>query len=78
MINNFRLSTGAQWGRFAVNCLIGWMLPALNVIGVAVIDRLDVPEIPFQFKPGFGNSQVFKNVKSKKNLLNRRVRCKKI
>jgi len=53
-----RLSTGAQWGRFAVNCCIGWVLPALIVIGVAVIDRLDVPEIPFQFKPGFGNSQI--------------------
>jgi len=53
-----RFSSGAQWGRFAVNCIIGWLLPAVLVIGVSVLDRLDIPEIPFQFKPGFGSSQI--------------------
>eukprot|EP00088_Acartia_fossae_P018538 TRINITY_DN20710_c0_g1_i1.p1 TRINITY_DN20710_c0_g1~~TRINITY_DN20710_c0_g1_i1.p1 ORF type:complete len:449 (+),score=78.94 TRINITY_DN20710_c0_g1_i1:70-1347(+) len=53
-----RLSTGAQWGRFAANCVVGWVLPAILVTGVAIIDRLNIPEIPFEFKPGFGSSQI--------------------
>ena len=27
----FRFSSGAQWGRFLVNCVIGWILPGETI-----------------------------------------------
>ena len=53
-----RLSTGAQWGKFLLNSVLAWLVPAVIVTAAAVIDRLDLPDIPDNFKPGFGNSQV--------------------
>ncbi len=31
---------------------VGWLVPAIFVIVAAVIDRVDIPEIPDEYKPG--------------------------
>ena len=31
---------------------VGWIVPAIFVIIAAVIDRLDIPDIPDEYKPG--------------------------
>ena len=54
----YRLSTGPQWSKYLLSSLVGWLLPALLVITAGLIDRLDIPDMPYQFKPGFGGSKV--------------------
>jgi len=53
-----RLSTGPQWGKFLVCCLVGWGMPAVLVLTAALIDRLQIQDIPDNYKPGFDHSQV--------------------
>merc|ERR1719471_1727633 len=36
-----RLSTGAQWGKFVVFCLAGWLMPACIVAAATIIELLD-------------------------------------
>jgi hypothetical protein len=31
---------------------VGWLVPAIFVVVAAVIDRVDIPEIPDEYKPG--------------------------
>jgi len=51
-----RLSAGAQWGKFVVFCLAGWLLPACIVAAATIIDVLDIPDIPDYIRPGFNES----------------------
>ena len=53
-----RLSTGAQWGKFLLFCLAGWVMPACIVATATVIDVMKFEEIPEKMRPGFAESDV--------------------
>jgi len=53
-----RLTSGAQWGKYLVYSFVGWIVPAIIAIAAVVIDIMDFKEIPDQFKPGFGGSNI--------------------
>jgi len=53
-----RLSSGSQWGKYVLNSVVGWLVPAVLVVTAALIDTLEIQEIPDNFKPGFGKSQI--------------------
>jgi hypothetical protein len=38
--------------KFNVFVSVGWIVPAIFVIIAAVIDRVDIPDIPDEYKPG--------------------------
>jgi len=55
---DLRLTTGPQWGKFAIYSLVGWVFPGLLVSCAVIIDQMDFEEVPEIFKPGFGGSSI--------------------
>ena len=51
-ISHWLFSHGCNFHWFFLAVAVGWLVPAIFVVVAAVIDRVDIPEIPDEYKPG--------------------------
>jgi len=53
-----RLTSGAQWCRFAMYSLVGWGGPGLLATAAVLLDTLTLPWLPRDYTPRFGGSSI--------------------